>query len=113
MIGQSLNKIIDSTSKLKQIFKEELRFGDQIYLHTRNSVYSIYVLNEKTYLVSGGWFDKKDLSPFKTTISGCTWGGKIIKTDIIAACGLCLEFGNRVITSPIKKISVNRFWQQN
>jgi hypothetical protein len=37
-------------------------------------------------------------------ISGCTWGGKIIKKNIIAACGLCLEFSNRIVTTPIKKI---------
>ena len=56
------------------------------------------------YRVSGGWFDKNNLAPVKTTIHGCTWGGSIIKTDIIAACGLHLEFGNKVVTSKIKKI---------
>ena len=46
------------------------------------------------------------MSPIKTTIKGCTWGGSIIKTDIVAACGLNLEFGNRLLTSAIQKIIV-------
>ncbi len=56
------------------------------------------------FLVSGGWFDKNNLPSTKTTIHGCTWGGSAIKVDIIAACGLHLEFGNKVITSKITKI---------
>ena len=31
-------------------------------------------------------------------------GGRVIKNDIVAACGLHLEFGNKVVTSRIKKI---------
>ncbi|MBF8296509.1 MAG: hypothetical protein HW389_3054, partial [Bacteroidetes bacterium] len=58
------------------------------------------------YEVSGGWFDKKALSPVQLKISGCTWGGSAIKIDLIAACGLRIEFGNRLITSPIQKIFV-------
>jgi hypothetical protein len=44
-------------------------------------------------------------------IAGCTWGGSAIKIDIVAACGLCLEFTNRLTTSPIQKIFL--FRQQN
>jgi hypothetical protein len=61
-------------------------------------------LENGQYDVSGGWFDKNNLARTKTTIHGCTWGGSIIKSDIIAACGLHLEFGNRVVTSKIEKI---------
>ena len=39
-------------------------------------------------------------------INGCTWGGSAIKIDIVAAAGLCLEFGNKVRTSPIQKIAL-------
>lgn len=105
-LGHSLDKIIDSSDQLKQVSKSELRFGDVVLIHTLNSVYTIRVLQDNHYLVSGGWFDKKGLSPMKLTISGCTWGGSILKMDIIAACGLCVEFGNRVVTSPIQKVVV-------
>jgi hypothetical protein len=60
-------------------------------------------LDDGYFHVSGGWFSNKGLAPFKVRISGCTWGGSLLKADIIAACGLCLEFGNRLITSPIQE----------
>ena len=104
--GHKLEKIIESTSHLRQVRKAELQFGDMVLIKTRNSLYSISVLESDYYLVSGGWFDRKGLSPTKASISGCTWGGSIIKVDTLAACGLRLEFGNRVLTTPIQKVFV-------
>ena len=54
--GQSLDKIVDRTSELKQVRKDELHFGDLIVISTQNSVYSIRVLDNGFYLVSGGWW---------------------------------------------------------
>lgn len=104
--GQNLTTIARHSENLFQIRKVDLRPGDCFYVKTLNSVYTIRVMASGQYLVSGGWFDKKGLSPQKTTITGCTWGGSVIKLDVVAACGLCLEFGNRVITTPIKKVWV-------
>ena len=112
-IGHSLEKIVEGAIHLKQVRKSDLQYGDLVLITTRNSVYSVRVLDNDLYLVSGGWFDKKGMSPVKTTIAGCTWGGSIIKIDIIAACGLCLEFGNRVITSTIQKVCLIRYGSQN
>ena len=102
----SLDSIVESASRLKQVYKKDLQFGDVVLVFTKNSCYSLRVLDDKHYLVSGGWFDQKFLSPMKVTINGCTWGGSAIKMDIVAACGLSLEFGNRVITSSIEKIII-------
>lgn len=99
-----LLNIVNQTKHLNQIYKNRLKVGDHIILKTSNSVYLIKVLDNGQYIVSGGWFDKNKLPPTKTTIHGCTWGGSIIKADIVAACGLHLEFGNKVVTSKIKKI---------
>jgi len=104
--GLSLNNIVESVSELKQVKKSGLCYRDLVLIYTRNSVYSVMVLDKGLYLVSGGWFDRKGLSPMKTTINGCTWGGSIIKLDILAACGLCIEFGNRVVTTPVRKVCV-------
>jgi len=112
-IGQSLEKIVESTTHLKQVRKADLQYGDLLLITTRNSVYSVRVLDNDLYLVSGGWFDRKGLSPIKIRINGCTWGGSIIKIDIVAACGLCLEFGNRVVTTPIQKVCLIRYGSQN
>ncbi|MFQ5865554.1 MAG: hypothetical protein ACE5IW_10030 [bacterium] len=108
-LGHSLEKIAEGASQLKKVLKAELQFGDLVLITTQNSVYSVYVLEHGFYLVSGGWFDSKGLSPMKTTITGCTWGGSIVKLDVVAACGLCLEFGNRVVTTPIQKVCVIRY----
>ena len=48
-----------------------------------------------------------------TNINGCTWGGSAIMIDIVAACGLHLEFGNRVVTSKIRQFSVVRSRKQS
>lgn len=106
--GHSLDKIVEQATHLKQVRKKDLQYGDLVLITTQNSVYSVRVLENGFYLVSGGWFDDKALSPCKTTIAGCTWGGSIIKLEIVAACGLCLEFGNRVVTTPIRKLCVIR-----
>lgn len=109
----TLEKIVEGTVHLNQVRKDGLQFGDLVIITTRNSVYSIRVLDNGLYLVSGGWFDRRGLSPMKITIRGCTWGGSIIKVDIVAACGLCLEFGNRVVTTTIRKVCVIPFGVQN
>lgn len=49
----------------------------------------------------------------KTKILGCTWGGSIIKADVVAACGLHVEFANRVVTSPDRKIFVLPYGREN
>lgn len=105
-LGHDLAALVEQAQQLKQVHKADLQYGDWVIVTTLNSVYSIRAMDGDDYLVSGGWFDRHGLSPFKTAIHGCTWGGSIIKLDIVAACGLCLEFGNRVVTSTIQKIVV-------
>jgi hypothetical protein len=103
-IGYALSDIVKHSQQLRQIRKTELVPGDHLFVKTRNSVYDVQALESGMYSVSGGWFDKKGLSPMKLGISGCTWGGSAIKADIVAACGLRLEFQNRLVTSTIQKI---------
>jgi hypothetical protein len=108
-LGQrTLGAIVDHISHLDVVRKDDLQLGDQVLVTTRNSTYSIHVLQEGLYSVSGGWFDQMGQSPSKVAINGCTWGGRAIKLDIVAANGLHLEFGNQVVTSRIKKFQVIR-----
>jgi hypothetical protein len=102
--GASLQALTDRADHLHAVCKSDLREGDWVFVKTRNSCYRIRVLAGGRYSVSGGWFERKGSSPTTITISGCTWGGSIIKVDIIAACGLNMEFGNRLTTSTIEKI---------
>ena len=99
---------VDQLTVVEAVHRGELSWGDRVCVTTRNSVYSIWVLADGTYYVSGGWFDRRSLSPQRTTINGCTFGGSAIGQDIVAAAGLFLEFGNGVQTTRIQRVSVIR-----
>ena len=112
-LAPSLDRIVAETVHPEQVCKKDLQFGDLVLITTRNSSYSVQVLDSGVYLISGGWFDRKGISPLRTAIRGCTLGGSSIKMDIVAACGLRLEFSNRVVTTPIQKVCVIRLSSQN
>ena len=106
--GVSLESQVRAADHLRQVRKADLHLGDMVFVKTLRSTYRIKVKTSGRYEVSGGWFDQKGLSPTDLGIAGCTWGGSAIKVDIVAACGLCLEFANRLVTSPIQKIILVR-----
>jgi hypothetical protein len=108
IMEQTLEERSRQASRLEQVRRRDLRSGDWVLVTTRNSHYTICRLDDDSYLVSGGWFDRKGLSPQKISIHGCTWGGSAIKHDIVAAQGLFLEFGNRVVTTRIQQVRVIR-----
>ena len=107
-IGYSLEAIAKQASSLEQVRKCNLRKGDRVLVATQNSIYTNWVLDECSYWVWGGWFDRIGESPQRVTINGCTLGGTAIKRDIVAARGLRLEFGNTVLTTRIRQIQVIR-----
>jgi hypothetical protein len=110
---QSLENINGRTVYSDLVSKADLKNGDLILIETKNSSYFISFLGNNYYLVVGGWFDRKWLSPAKVRINGCTWGGNIIKTDCLAACGMHLEFDNGLLTSTIQKAMVVRAGGKN
>lgn len=105
-LGHSVSSAVQQACQLNQVRKIDLDIGDWVFIYTRNSLYLLQVIESNLFRVSGGWFERKGLSPIELKINGCTWGGSMIKMDIVAACGLCLEFSNRVVTSKIQKIVV-------
>ena len=76
---------------------------------TRNSVYTLCTLGGDSFAVSGGWFDQNADAPATVTVTGCTYGGSMIRQDVVAANGLFLEFGNRVSTTRIRGVRVVRW----
>ena len=106
--GYALAEILHQASTLQAVHRSDLASGDILVVRTTNSVYTLRADAHGFYHATGGWFDRKGLSPFPIAINGCTWGGKIIKVDVLAACGLCVEFSNRVVTSPVRTIAVLR-----
>lgn len=113
VLSSTLDRIVDSVATLQQVRKESLQEGDWVHVKTVNSSYSIRTLGASRYEVTGGWFERNGLSSVEISIAGCTWGGSVIKMDLIAACGLRIEFGNRLITSPVRKIFVLPHYVQN
>ncbi len=100
----SLEEITRSTNRIRGIRKADIEPGDLLIVETINSIYKIEALGNGYFNIHGGWFEKEGISPYVTTIAGCTWGGSAIKVDIVAAPGLCIEFGNNVLTSTVQKI---------
>src|SRR5262249_38439187 len=96
--ARTVNAMLDQMGVMQQVRKPDLRHGDQLLVATENSIYCLCVHEDFTFSVSGGWFDSQGLSPVRLSVAGCTWGGSAIKQDIVAACGLRIEFGNRVVT---------------
>src|SRR5512143_1321559 len=104
--GAPLSVLVQSTCSCRQVRKADLHTGDLVLVKTCNSMYTILMTGENTCIVSGGWFDRQGISPVRTRIAGCTWGGSAIKADVAAVCGLRLEFGNRLVTTEIKTVAV-------
>jgi hypothetical protein len=107
-MARTLSRILGHDECCEAVRKTELRQGDHVVVATENSVYTIRVADDSSYQVAGGWFDRNGGAPTRTAINGCTWGGSIIQTRVVAARGLRLEFANRVVTSPIRKFWVIR-----
>ena len=105
---RTVNAILGQVRRASSVGKSDLKSGDEVLVTTENSVYSIRAHGDATYSVRGGWFDRQGLSPVRISISGCTWGGSVIRTNVVAACGLHLEFGNRVLTTRIREVRVIR-----
>ena len=67
--GPDLIALIERSRQLHGVERADLRAGDLVLVATRNSVYTLRVLDQATYLVSGGWFDRQGLAPLRTTVS--------------------------------------------
>ncbi len=103
-----LDAVTRQAERLEGVRRTDARFGDWVVVDTRNSSYWMLCLADGRYCVQGGWFDLRGLSPATITIRGCTWGGSAIYTDLIAAPGLFVEFGNDVLTTRIQRVRLIR-----
>lgn len=106
--GRPLDILVAESDRLPAVTRGDLRSGDWLVVTTCNSVYSLCLLEDGTYSVAGGWFDRQGVSPQRVGVNGCTFGGRAIKSDVVAAPGLFLEFDNRVTTTRIQEARVLR-----
>jgi hypothetical protein len=102
---RDLAALAAAASFLRGVRRAQLQPGDTVVVETRNSLYAVGALANGEFAVSGGWFDANH-GGGSIAINGCTWGGRAILTDVIAAPGLFLEFGNGVRTTRIQAVSL-------
>ena len=106
--SRTLDRLAARAQEVDSVRRGHLDWGDWLLVTTRNSTYTLCVLDDHTYTVSGGWFAQQGDLPVKIGVNGCTWGGTAIQQDVLAARGRFLEFGNRVVTTRIESIRVLR-----
>ena len=106
MLAPTLERITYCAPLYPQVGKNQIAPGDWIVIRTVKSVYSLRALGNGLFEARGGWFDKKGFSPMTIGVAGATWGGSAIMPQVLAACGLRVEFSNRLITSPVQTIEV-------
>ena len=102
--AHDLKTLVRKAAEATGVRRTDLSDGDVLLLYTQNSIYRARSLGANLFAVSGGWFDLNHGHEVVTSIVGCTWGGSSIHRDFVASCGMRVEFGNRVLTSVLKRV---------
>lgn len=102
--GIRLEALADAAPSLGGVRRRELEPGARLLVSTRNSIYSLTALADGNFLVSGGWYERNGRCEVALAIAGCTAGGRALFTDLIAAPGLFLEFGDGTATTRIRRV---------
>jgi hypothetical protein len=97
-----------SVDESAAVWRSSLRWGDRLTIVTLNSVYTLIAMENDSFIISGGWFDRKSASPARVKVAGCTCGGAAINRKLIAAPGLHLELENRLVTTVIQHVVLER-----
>jgi hypothetical protein len=107
-LSDEINAKIKKSAADGGVFLKSLKAGDLVTVHTRNSIYSIEVVDGTTVNIEGGRYFPK---PTEANINGSTWGGPMIKAGFIGN-EMALEIScpevshNRITTSFIESIHV-------
>jgi hypothetical protein len=107
-VARTLDRIVETSSGIEGIWAHDLAPGDWVVIKTRNSTYSLACQGDGCYRVAGGWFAAEKAEDRDVRIAGCTWGGAVIHTKLVAAVGMFLEFDNGVRTTRIREARLIR-----
>jgi hypothetical protein len=105
---RTLDRLTEDARAIEGIWVEATEPGDFVVVCTRNSKYTLVVLGDGRYRVTGGWFEATGANGCDVRVAGCTWGGAAIHTRLIAAAGMFLEFDNGVRTTRIREVRLMR-----
>ena len=107
-LARTLDRIAAHAGRIEGVREHDVTPGDWVIIKTRNSTYVLAALGNGTFRVTGGWFKASGLDQSNVRILGCTWGGSVIHTQLVAAPGMCVEFDNSVRTSRIQEVCLFR-----
>lgn len=106
--GDAIERL-SSVDEASAVWRSFVQWGDRLTIVTRNSVYRLIAIGDDSFLISGGWFDRRNESPAVVKVAGCTCGGAAINRQLLAAPGFHLELANRVVTTAIQQVVHERF----
>ena len=106
--GTDIARLIRFAETREAVRREDLEPGDWMVVATKNSEYLVGRDGSGRFVISGGFFDQTGEAPIELDIRGCTFGGRAIWTEILAARGLFLEFANGVRTTRIQEVRTLR-----
>ena len=99
-----LAALVAVADTLAGVRRGDLAPGERLVVATRNSIYSLTTLADGRFAVSGGWLTRAGLGERTLAVSGCTFGGRALLTDLVAAPGLFLEFADGTATTRIRSV---------
>jgi len=106
--AHTLERMAASARTIPGVWVSDVKAGDWVVIKTKNSTYSLAVLGDGRFQVSGGWFESHGGHARLVRILGCTWGGRAILTEMVAAPGMFIEFDNGVQTTRVREVRVMR-----
>ena len=107
-MSYSLETMAASAAAVSGIRATDLEPGDCVIVRTRNSTYLLRANDDGTFDATGGWFSRSEEGRMRLRIAGCTWGGSVLLTRMVAAPGMFLEFANKVRTTRICEVRLLR-----
>jgi hypothetical protein len=100
----TLDRLSSSAASLHGVRTADVQPGDALIIHTRNSIYVLHVNGDGTVNAEGGWFAREGQTGRRVRVAGCTFGGSVLLTRMLAAPGMFLEFDNHVRTTRIREV---------
>lgn len=107
--SRTLDLLSEHARTIDGIRAGDVEAGDRLVVRTRHSLYTLTALGNGVFRVAGGWFAANAQESDEVRIVGCTWGGRAILTNLVAAPGMCIEFDNSVRTTSVRDVRLLRY----
>jgi hypothetical protein len=102
--AHGLDDLVGLAATLAGVRRTDLAPGDRLLVATRNSVYTLTLLEDGRFLVGGGRFQREGLPAVVRAVTGCSAGGSALFTRLVAAPGLFLELDDGTRTTRIRRV---------